>query len=36
MGSGADLYIFTDDDAVPEPDFLQQWEAVLDAKPDIE
>ncbi|MEM6585791.1 MAG: glycosyltransferase family A protein [Pseudomonadota bacterium] len=36
VGSSADLYIFTDDDAVPKRDFLQQWEAVLDAKPDIE
>ena len=36
VGSSADLYIFTDDDAGPERDFLTQWEAVLEAKPDTE
>lgn len=29
-----DLFIFTDDDASPAPDWLQQWEAVARAQPD--
>ncbi|MTV36419.1 glycosyltransferase [Duganella radicis] len=33
-GNGGDLFIFTDDDAAPEPDWLLQWQACADAHPD--
>ena len=32
--SNGDLFIFTDDDASPAPDWLQQWEAVAREQPD--
>lgn len=33
-GEERDLFIFTDDDAVPAPDWLRQWQACGDAHPD--
>jgi glycosyltransferase involved in cell wall biosynthesis len=33
---GADLYVFTDDDAIPKPSFLIEWEKVMRGYPDIE
>ena len=36
IGTEADLYIFTDDDAVPAEDFLTGWEATIDARPNNE
>jgi glycosyltransferase involved in cell wall biosynthesis len=36
VGPEADLYILTDDDAIPEPDFLRRWEQVLVERPDNE
>jgi glucosyl-dolichyl phosphate glucuronosyltransferase len=36
IGLSADLYIFTDDDAIPDPDYLRRWEEVLREHPDKE
>ncbi len=33
-GAAQDLFIFTDDDALPAPDWLQQWQACAAAHPD--
>ena len=36
IGQTADLYIFTDDDAIPAPDYLRQWERALADHPETE
>lgn len=36
VGTQADLYIFTDDDAIPAEDFLASWEATIEYRPDNE
>lgn len=33
---GRELYIFSDDDAIPDRDFLTEWEAILDRQPEHE
>lgn len=36
VGLEPDLFVLTDDDAIPQPDFLREWRRVIDAYPQYE